>query len=198
VVVRELEELRASIDREVLAITSALSNAGLALGDDEPGTGAAEHLELRRQLGAVRDRVAAAGSQIADPRELRAELATLLSFACTLRTDAEALLARLRERVEELAREQAAARLARQRHAAEREELIRRRDALQARIVQAAGGIAAGDDTECRGTVPVIRLDEDLTVCSMGVATPKRRLRSRRFWLVTLTESRDDVLVRRT
>ena len=197
-VIRELDALHASIDRDVVAIAAALSAAARARGDDDPVQETEEHLELRRQLGALRDRVAVAESEIRDPRELRAELATLLSFARTLRTDAEALLATLRERVAELARQQAAARLARERHAVERKELIHRRDVLQARIVQAAGGIAAGDDTECRGTVPVIRLDEDLTVCSMGVASPKRRLRSRQFWLVTLTEARDDILVRRT
>lgn len=196
-VVRELDELQSSIDREVVAIAAVLSAVARARGDDDPVQDTEEHCELRRQLGALRDRVAQAESQIGDARELRAELATLLSFAATLRTDAEALRATLRERVEALARERTAVRLERERRAVEREQLMHRRDALQARIAQAAGGIARGDETECRGTVPVIKLDEELTVCSMGVASPKRRLRHRQFWLVTLTETRDDVLVRR-
>jgi regulator of replication initiation timing len=196
-VVGEISELRASLDREVAAIVTALSGPASAPGDDDPARQLAEHGELMRQLSALSERVARARSQIRDPGELRAELATLLFFARTLRADAEMIRARLREALEQLAREQAAERLRRQRMAAEREAVLRRRDALRAKIGQTAERIAQGDRNECRGTVPVIRLGEGVTVCSMAVASPKRLFRARDFWLVTLTECGDDVLIRR-
>lgn len=194
----ELDELFAAMDCQVAAIVTALNVPPSEFADVDGGAQLAEHRELVRQLGALRDRVARAKAQICDPRELRAELATLLSFARTLRIDAEGLRARLREALEELVRQQAAARLERTRRAAEREQVLRRRDDLEARIVRAAEAIAQGDRAECRRTVPVIALDQDVTVCSMGVASPRRRFRSRRFWLVTLTDTYDEVLARRT
>jgi chromosome segregation ATPase len=195
---REVAELGASIDGQVAAIVTALGHPATGSEGSDPADQLAEHRELVRQLGVLRERVAQARAQIGDPRELRAELATLLFFAQTLRSDAESLRARLREELEELARERRAARLRRERLVAEREDALRRRDALQARIVQAAETVARGDRTECRRTVPVITFGEGLTVCSIGVRTPKRRFRVRQFWLVTLTDTRDDVLVRRT
>src|SRR5207248_7365609 len=172
--------------------------AASARGGDDSATQLAEHGKHVRQQAALRDRVAQAESQIRDPRELRAELATLLCFAKTLRTDAETLRATIREALEELERQRTAARLERERLTAEREEILSRRDTLQARIVQTAEGIARGDGNECRRTVPVIAFDQRVTVCSVGVASPKRRFRFRQFWLVTLNDARDDVLVRRT
>ena len=186
------------MDCEVAAIVAALTIPPAELQDDDRGAQLGEHRELLRQLGALRDRVAQANAQISGPRELLAELATLLSFARTLRTDAESLRARLREAIEELARQETAARLERARRAAEREQVLRRRDDLEARIVGIAEEIARGDRAQCRPTVPVITLGQDVTVCSMGVASPRRRFRSRQFWLVTLTDTRDEVLARRT
>lgn len=186
------------MDRQVAAIVTALTVPRSEFEDDDGGAQLAEHRELLRQLGVLRDRVAQAEAQISDPRELLAELATLLCFARTLRTDAERLRARLREAVEELARQQTAARLERARRAAEREQALRRRDELEARIVGMAEQIARGDRAECRRTVPVIALGQDVTVCSIGVASPRRRFRSRQFWLVTLTDTCDEVLARRT
>jgi hypothetical protein len=191
----ELAELRSSIDREVAAIVAALTDP--AGGSEDPAAQLEEHAELVRQLSALRERVSRAEARVCDARELRAELATLLFFARTLRSDAEILRATFRKAVEELARQQTAARLERERLAAERQKALRLRDALQARIVQTAEEIAQGDRTECRRTVPVITLDQGVTVCSVAVATPKRRFRTRHFWLVTFTDGWDDVLVRR-
>jgi DNA repair exonuclease SbcCD ATPase subunit len=192
-------ELRASIDRQVAAITAALHGAGSTLSADaDPADQAAEHRELLRQLAALRDRVARAQRELEEPGVLRAELATLLSFAATLRADVENLQARRQQVIEALARAELVAREAGERLAAEREAALRRRDVLQAKVVQMAEGIARGDRHQCRRTVPVVALDRDVTVCSVGVATPKRRFRSQQFWLVTLTETRDDVLAIRT
>lgn len=179
-------------------IASALAGLADELEDQDAPASLAEHRELVRQLGALQDHVARAKSGIPDPRALRAELATLLSFARTLRDDAERLSAGLCRAREELERQQAAKRLERERRADQREAALRRRDALQAKIVRAAEGIAGGDGGECRRTIPVIPLEQDVTVCSIAVATPQRRFRSRRFWLVTLTDTGDEVLVRPT
>ena len=195
-VVDEVAELRGSIDGHEAAIVKALSGPASTPADEDPARRLAEHRELVRQLSSLRERVLRASSQLTDPAELRAELATLLFFAQTLRSDAEMLRARLREALAELERERAAERLRRQRLAAEREAAIRRRDSLRAKVGETAERIAAGDRTECRGTLPVISLGEGVTVCSMAVASPKRRFRARDYWLVTLTEG-DDVLVRR-
>ncbi len=175
---------------------AALHDAASA--SEDPVSQLDEHRELLRQLGALRDRVARAPTEISERRELRAELDTLLSFAKMLRADAELLGARRREEVAEVVRRESEALHQRKMVAAVRQEALRRRDALQAKIVRTAQGIAKGDPTECRGTVPVVTFDTGVTVCSMGVASPKRRFRSRRFWLVTLTDAWDDVLVRPT
>lgn len=194
----DVAELDAAIEHHAVAIVAALAAPASASAHGNPAGQLAEHQELARQLDALRGRVARARAQIADPRQLRAELATLLFFASTLRADAENLRARLGEELEQLARQQLAARVERQRLAAERQEKLRRRDALQAKIVRAAEGMAHGDRTECRRTVPVIALDEGVTVCSIGVRTPRRRFHFSQFWLVTLTDARDDVLIRPT
>lgn len=197
-VARELAQLGSAIDRQVGEIMAALADWASAGGQDDATVHLAEHRELVRQLGALRDRVARARSQIGDRRELHAELATLLSFARTLAADAESLRARLYGEEEERERLQAQAGLERERVAAQRLQVLRRRDALQASIVQTAEGIAGGDRSQCRRTVPVVALDHGVTVCSIGVATPRRRFRSARFWLVTLTDTRDGVLARPT
>jgi hypothetical protein len=193
----ELLELRGSIDRQVAVIVSALSDLAVSPPEGDPATHLAEHRELVRQLGVLRDRVSRAQSELNDLRTLRAELATLEFFARTLRTDVENLRASAHEAREEAARQERAALLELERSAAQREEALRRRDALQAEIVQLAEALARGDRRQCRRTVPVLALDEGVTVCSVGVATPKRPFRPRRFWLVTLTGRCDQVLARR-
>jgi hypothetical protein len=191
-------ELRASIDRQVAAITAALRGADAAMSAEAESAEAAEDRELLRQLAALRDLVARAQRELVEPRVLRAELATLLSFATTLRADAEDLEAGRQQAIEHAARAELAAREEGERLAAEREASLRRRDVLQAKVVQIAEAIARGDHRQCRRTVPVVALDREVTVCSVGVATPKRRFRPQQFWLVTLTETRDDVLAIRT
>lgn len=191
-------ELRASIDRQVAAITAALHGAGAAVSGEAESAEQSEHRELLRQLAALRDLLARADRDLDEPRVLRAELATLLSFATTLRIDAEDLEARRRQAIERAARLELAAREEGERLAAEREAALRRRDVLQAKVIQMAEGLARGDRRQCRRTVPVVALDREVTVCSVGVATPKRRFRPQQFWLVTLTEARDDVLAIRT
>lgn len=194
----QLAELPALIDSQVAAICAALDDAAPALAEAGPAGQDAEHRELLRQLAALRDRVARARRELREPRALRAELATLLSFAGTLRADAESLRSARQETQELLAHAELAARQEGERLAAEREAALRLRDVLQAKVVQMAEWIACGDEHQCRRTVPVVALDSDVTVCSVGVATPKRRFRSRQFWLVTLSETRDDVLAIRT
>jgi len=196
VVVSEIVRLRVSIDRVAAATESTLAARPGAPEDDDPGSPVAEKKELRRQLAALRERVALAEDEHEDPRALRAELATLLFFAKTLQADADGWRSTLEGRVKELERQRIAARRERERLAAEREKLVRRRDALQLEIVQTAARMAQRDCGECRRTVPVFTLGEGLTVCSVSVFRPRKGVRFGKHWLVTLNRVRDDVVVR--
>ena len=129
--VSEIARLRVSIAHEAAAVDKTLNDHPSASDDDYPRWGWVEHKELRRQLSALHEHVARAPSNSQDRRELRAELATLLSFAKTLGADAETWRAALRHGLKELERKETAAREERERLAAEREVLMRRRDALQ-------------------------------------------------------------------
>jgi chromatin segregation and condensation protein Rec8/ScpA/Scc1 (kleisin family) len=164
--------------------------------DDDPGSPAADHKELCRQLAALRRRVAAAEDGNEDVRARRAELATLLFFARTLQADVERWRSTLEGRLKEVERKRIAARRERERLVAEREQLVRRRDALQTEIGQTAARIAQRDGGECRKTVPVFRFGEGLTVCSITVLCPRKGLRFGKHWLVTLNRTLDNVLVK--
>lgn len=157
----------------------------------------AERKELRRQLAALRDRVARAPHESQDPPALRAELATLLFFARTLQTDAISWRNALKDRADESERQRSAERLERQRFAAQREEAVRDRDALQVGIAQTAAQMALQHGGECRRTVPVFTLGEGLSVCSVSVSCPRRGFRCAKRWIVTLSDSHDRVVVRR-
>jgi chromosome segregation ATPase len=193
----EIARLLVSIDRMAAATGIALGGDSAALQGDDSHSGLTEHKELCRQLAALRERVVHAESQHHDdPPALRAELATLLFFAKTLLSDADTWRTGLVERAKEAERETAAARQEQERLATEREELVRRRDALQRAIDQTAKGLAQRDNGEARRTLPVITLVEGFTVCSMTVSIPRKGVRPAKRWLVTLNESRDQVLVR--
>jgi hypothetical protein len=194
-VVSEIARLRAAIDRKAGSTDRMLNDHPSAREDDYPRWGAAEHRELNRQLAALDERVARAQSRGEDLLLLRAELATLLSFAKTLRDDAAAWRLALPVGLEEVERQQAAARAERERLAAERAALVERRDALRWQISQTARRMAQDSGGECRPTLPVFRLGEDLSVCSVSVRSPRRGLRPSRWSLVTLNESRDEVVV---
>jgi chromosome segregation ATPase len=196
-VVSEIARLRLSIGREAAAVHKALNEPPSA-SDDESSRRGWEHKELSRQLDALHEHVARAPSRSQDQRGLRADFATLLSFAKTLRTDAETWRAAFEDELEERARKETAAREERERLAAERERLVRRRDALQFTIHETAGRIAQQNGADCRNTLPVFRLGEALTVCSVLVLSPRKRFRPDRDWLVTLNDSRDQVRVRRS
>jgi hypothetical protein len=196
VVVVEIARLRGSIDRAAAVTEIALTARPVAAQDDDPGSPVAEQKELRRQLAALRERVAVAEDRNEDLRELRAELATLWFFARTLQADADSWRSTLEGRVKELERQGIAARRERKRRAAEREKLVRRRDVLQLEIAQTAARMAQRDCGECRRTVPVFTLGEGLTVCSVSVFCPRKGLRFGKHWLVTLNGARDDVVVR--
>jgi hypothetical protein len=193
----EIARLRILIDRAAAGTEITLAAGPSASEDGDPGSPGAEQQELRRQLAALRERVAAAEGRNEDLRELRAELATLLYFADTLRADADGWRSTLEERLRELRRQRIAARAERERLAAERERLARRRDVLQFEIVQTAERLAKQDCGECRRTVPVFTLGEGLAVCSVSVFCPRKRLRFGKHWLVTLNGARDDVVIRR-
>jgi hypothetical protein len=196
-VVSEIARLRVLIDRAAAASELALTVGPSASDDDDQCPLVAEHRELRRQLAAVRQRVALSDDRNHGPRALRAELATLLFFARTLEADTDRWRSTLGERTSELERQRAAARRERERLAAERERLLRCRDALQLRIVQTAARLAQRGAGECRRTLPVSELGDGLAVCSVSVSCPRRGLRLAKRWLVTLNASRDDVVVRR-
>lgn len=190
----ELGSLRAAIQAQAAATETALDPGGLSVG------GAPElpdHEELHRQLASLRQRLDCALRDSYSPREARAELATLLFFAKTLRGDAEVWRAGLRRALAERERQEAVAQRARDRRAAQRAELLRRRKALQVKIDQEAGRIADIKHGECRRTLPVIALNHGLTVSSMTVSRARTRFRSVKLWLVTLDDAGRDVLVRR-
>lgn len=198
VVFLEIARLRVSIDRAaaVTEITLAGRPSTYEDEDDDPGSLVAEQKELRRQLAALRERVAVAEDRNEDLRALRAELATLLFFANTLQADADRWCSTLEERLKELERQRIAARSERERLAAERQKLVRHRDALQLEIVQTAARMAERNRGECRRTVPVFTLGESLTLCSVSVFCPRKGLRFGKHWLVTLNGARNEVVVR--
>jgi hypothetical protein len=189
----EIAGLKVAIDRAAAATEARLAGRPGASADADR---LAERAELNRQVGALRERVAVAERREEGPGALRAELATLSSFARTLQADAEAWCSAIQDRVEELERQRTAARKDRRRLAVEHDKLVRRRNALQSTILQTAARLAQQYRGECRRTVPVITLGDGLTVCSVSVACPRRGFRFAKLWVVTLTGSRD-VLIRR-
>lgn len=186
VLVSEIAQLHAAIDRAAAATERMLA-------DQAPDS---ERTELLRQLGALRERVENAQHRNDDPSALRAELATLSFFARTLQADAKKWRTALANRAYELEREQAAERAEEERLLLAREDLVKRREALQSTILQTAARMAQQTRGECRRTLPVFTLGDGLTVCSVSVAYPRRGLRLAGHWLVTLGRSHD-VLVRR-
>jgi hypothetical protein len=196
-VVSAIARLRVSIDREAAAVDKALKAYPSTSEDGYARGGWAQHKELRRQLAGLHERVAEARSRSQDQLALRAELATLLSFAETLRTDAETWRAAFEDGLKELELQETATRQQRERLAAEREALVQRRDALQFTIDETAERTAHENGGDCRRTIPVFRLGEAVTVCSLAVLSPRKGFRFQTWWLVTLNDSRDRVRVRR-
>lgn len=192
----DIAALGASIESAAVAAEGALAHA-LPPSEQDSGRELPEHRELCRQLSALRHRVARARSELTDPHELRAELATLGFFAQTLRADADLWQARAHQTLVELARREAAIRREQELLAAQRDELLRRRDALQAEIDRTAAEVAVGAQGECRRTVPVIQFADAVSVSSITVSTRRKPFRALRLWLVTLSEDRDGVLVKR-
>jgi hypothetical protein len=197
-VVSEIVRLRDSIGREIAAVQIALNDHTSASAGGRPRWGRAEHEELRRQLGALDQHVAQAPARSQDPPELRAEFATLLCFAKTLRIDAESWRAAYEAGLRELEREERAARKERERLTLERATLMSRRDALQSTIDETAGRIAQQNGCDCRNTLPIFRLGEALTVCSVVVLSATSWFRPRPDWLVTLNDACDHVRVTRS
>jgi hypothetical protein len=196
--VSEIARLRASIGREAATVGKALNDHPSRADDDYPRWGWVEHKELSRQLDALHGHLARALSRSQDQHDLRAEFATLLPFAKTLRTDAESWRHALEDGLKDLQRNQAAAREERERLAAEHEMLVRRRDALRFAIEETAGRVVQEKGGECRNTLPIFRLGEALTVCSVTVLSGRKWFRSQPDWLVTLNESRNKVRVTRS
>lgn len=190
-----IARLKVEIDRAAAATEVALAAHPPPSADDDP-LPSTQRSELCRQLAALRDRVDLAQGRSEDQQALRAELATLLFFARTLQTDADHWRSALEERSLELERHETARREERKRSAAEREQLVRSRDALQLTVLQTAARVAQQYRGEWRRTIPVFTLGEGLTVCSVSVSCPRRGFRFGKQWLVTLTGSHD-VLIRR-
>jgi len=197
-VVSDIARLRAEIQREAVTTDATLDARPSVSAAEYRQWGLTEYRELIIQLSALHESVAEARSRShGDLALLRADLATLLSFAKTLRTDAENWRAAFEHGLEEHARQEAAARQERERLAAADEALVRQRDALQAGIDETAKRMAQDSAGECRRTLPVFRLGEAVTICSSIVSSPRRGFRSEKRWLVTLNDSRDHVVVRR-
>jgi hypothetical protein len=194
---RDIAQLALAIDREASAAAAALTQRPSGRSGEPVRGGVAEREELYRQLAALRDRAADAESGTVGPRAMRSELATLLSFARTLRADAEGWRAARDAALAELERQRAEARLRRERWVAEHQEVVRLRDALQCSIDEIASDLARVSRGECRRTVPVLDLGGPLTVCSVTVLSPRRCFHSWKLWLVTLDDTCDRVLVRR-
>ena len=194
----EIAELQAVIAREADATDGLLRGHLLCARDMEPASRPTELTELDRQLSALRARVSRALRREEGRLSLRAELATLLSFAKTLRADSEACRTAYEEALRGIERQEQEARAERERLAAERGALVRRRDALQAQIDQTAASMARDAGGESRRTVPVLRLAAGVTVCSSIVVCPRRRFRYDERWLVTLNDTRHHVVIRRS
>lgn len=197
-ILSEIARLRAAIDREAISADRMLNGHPFSAEPDCPRWGGEEHRELNRQLAALYECVARASSRGEDRLLLRAELATLLSFAKTLRADAEAWRVGLAEGIRKFERQRAAERAERQRLAAEHAALVLRRDTLRSQIDQTAERMAEHSGGECRRTLPVFRLGGDLSVCSVSVQNPRGGFRHDKRWLVTLNDSADIVVVRRS
>lgn len=195
----DVARLAAEIDRQASVIETTLSEHPCRFeGRDLVWSGQTDRRELRRQLGALRESVSQARSRSEGDWALyRAELATLLSFAKTLASDAVTWRAEFDAGLRELAAQEAAAREERERLTAEREALIRHRDTLQCRIDAAATRMAQDAGGECRRTVPCVSLGDTVTVVSQWVSCPRQRFRLEKHWLVTLDRTREHVLVRR-
>jgi chromosome segregation ATPase len=196
VVGSEIARLKISIARVAARTGITLAGRPSTSGDEYQSSPVAEQKELRRQLAALRTRVAGAQERSEDLYELRAELATLLCFAKTLQDDAERWRSTIDERLREVERKATAARMERERLVAEHEKLVRHRDALESQIVQTAARIAERDRGEWRRTLPVFTLGEGVTVCSISVFRPRKWLRAGKSWLVTLDDAHDRVVVR--
>jgi hypothetical protein len=196
-VAAEIARLRAAVGREAAAIDRTLNGHPSCSADGYPRWGRDEYAELSRQLEALRAHVARAPSRSRDQADLRAEFATLLPFAKTLRADAQTWRAALDDGLVELDRQEAAAQAERERLAAERAVLAQRRDALQSTLDQTAVRIARENGGELRNTLPVFTLADALTICSVAVLSPRRWFRSRPDWLVTLDDARDRVRIQR-
>ena len=138
--------------------------------------GVAEHEELRRQLGALDEHVARAPARSQDPPDLRAEFATLLCFAKTLRIDAESWRAAFEAELRELERQERAARRERERLAVERATLMSRETRFSPRSMKRPD-VCAGERRRLLLTLPASgsarrspmlrsRLERDETVSS--------------------------------
>jgi hypothetical protein len=195
----DIARLSEELDRRTARIDVTLSDHPCSLqGGDLVWSGQTEHRELRRQLGALRASVPAARSRgSGDPALFRAELATLLSFAKTLESDAVAWRAGFEAGLRELEAQEAASRAARERLTAEHDALIKRRDVLQRAIDATAARIARDSRGECRRTVPCVSVGDTVTVLSQWVRCPRHGFSLEKHWLVTLDRVQDRVLVRR-
>ena len=160
----DIARLSVSIDRAAAATERALTARLPVSVDGDPCSPVVERTELFRQLTALRDRVARAHRAGEEPRALRAELATLVFFAETLQADADLWRGTLEQRIREFERQQAAERQERERLAAQRAQLVRRREALEVTIGQTAVRMARQNGGDCRCTVPVFTLGDGLTV----------------------------------
>jgi hypothetical protein len=125
--VSEIDRLQASIESAAAATEVTLASCPPASAGDGPRSPPAERAELRRQLAALRERVALAEDRREGPQALRAELATLLSFARMLQADADHWRSALADEIEQLERRRTAALRKQERSAAEREQLAQRR-----------------------------------------------------------------------
>jgi hypothetical protein len=185
-----------AIDSEIARLRAAIERAAASTAGMLACHPSADHRELSRQLSSLRARVAVAEGRDQAPGALRAELATLLSFARTLEADAESWRSAIQDVMHERERQRFAAEAERVGLEGDRETLARRRDALQSTILQTAAGMARQYRGECRRTLPVFTLWDGLTVCSVSVSCPRRGFRFAKQWCVTLTRSQD-VQIRR-
>ncbi len=108
-VLAEIARCRGLIREETAAAQTALTSPSSGAAPASEGPTPPGRDELCGRLSSLRERTARAEAELADPRELRAELATLSYFARTLRADADAWRSTLHEALEELARREAAA-----------------------------------------------------------------------------------------
>ncbi len=197
--VADLGRLRKDLERDLVAAQQALDGHPSATDTGYPKWGRSEHDALLSRIKEIQQRLETARSRHGGRlTALRTELEQALGpEAQSLRVDADAWSNGFERALAQIECEQVARQREREAVAAHQRAMSPVRDALQARLDEAALRLAAEKDTEVFSWTPWISLAPDVVVRSALVKRTARRFRAGRRWLVTLNGARDDVVIER-